>query len=95
MKKPRKSTQDLVDPYSVGETDPRVHAMVEQPFFNLQRFRLLHDDDGHSYLVKVEEEADFYAWLNAGPYWEGYTGKEFKGLSSHFNSYSFCDPRQI
>jgi len=95
MAKKKKPAQDLIDPYCVGETDPRVHAMIEQPFFNLQRFRLLSDDDGHRYLVKVEEEEDFYAWLNAGPYWENYSGKEFESLGSHFSTYSFCDPRQI
>ena len=67
---------------------------MSSTFFELKRFRLLSDDDGHKYLVPVDKEAAFYEWLNAGPYWENYEGEEFESLGSHFSTYSFCDPRQ-
>lgn len=39
--------------------------------------RLVDDDDGHWYVIRVEEEKSFAQWLDAAPYWEGYKGKDF------------------
>jgi hypothetical protein len=58
-----------------------------------KRFRLLSDDDGHDYLVELGQENAFAKWLEAGPYWEGYTGPEFESIGRHFSTYIFADPR--
>jgi len=68
---------------------------MSSTFFELKRFRLLSDDDGHEYLVEVGKEETFQRWIDAGPYWENYEGEEFESLDSSFNTYSFCDPRQV
>ena len=73
------------------ETDPKPAGT----FFELKRFRLLSDDDGHKYLIEVGKEEAFQKWLDAGPYWENYKGEEFESLGSHFSTYSFADPRQV
>lgn len=59
----------------------------------MQRFRLLSDDDGHRYLIPVGKEKAFYAWIAAGPYWEGYTGEDFNecSLGCSLPCYSFTD----
>ena len=69
----------------------------ESTFFELKRFRLLRDDDGHDYLIEVGKEKAFEKWIAAGPYWENYKGEDFNEarIGSHFSTYSFADPRQV
>lgn len=40
-------------------------------------YRLIDDDDGHWYVILVSEEKAFQKWLDAGPYWTKYKGKDF------------------
>lgn len=49
----------------------------------------LKDNDGHSYLIPVDEEARFYAWVK---YMESETDEEWEGheydhLGSHLSCY--------
>lgn len=40
-------------------------------------FRLIQDDDGHWYVIRLSEVESFYQWIAAAPYWEGYEGPRF------------------
>lgn len=61
------------------------------------RMCFVKDDDGHTYLIPVDQREDFEIWMEAGPYWDGYEGPEFDkacigGSATH---YSFIDPKEI
>lgn len=36
---------------------------------NLERFTLVKDDDGHTYLIKANEVQRFYDWLETEDFW--------------------------
>jgi hypothetical protein len=59
------------------------------------RYRFMEDDDGHTYLIAVGQEAAFLKWLAAAPYWEGYEGKDFERwrLDGDPSRFTFTDPR--
>lgn len=61
-----------------------------------QRFNFRQDDDGHHYLIRVNDNAKFDLWLEAAPYWDGFEGKEFDEdmLSGGVSSYSFTSPER-
>lgn len=61
------------------------------------RMRILSDDDGHDYFIRVGKEKAFAAWLSAGPYWEGYTGEDFNAyrIGSHLSCYTFGNPEYL
>lgn len=61
------------------------------------RMCFVKDDDGHTYLIPVDQRKAFEVWMEAGPYWDGYYGPEFDdarigGSATH---YSFLDPQEI
>lgn len=62
-----------------------------------QRMCFMSDDDGHDYLIPVDQRVAFIDWVLAGPYWEGYEGPEFDDarLNMHLCNYSFVDPQEI
>ena len=58
-----------------------------------QRYCMMNDDDGHTYMVRVEEAEEFERLL-----WETDDNSEafnnrFSSLSWHPNCYTFTDPR--
>ncbi len=61
------------------------------------RMCFVKDDDGHTYLIPVDQRAAFETWMEAGPFWEGYEGPEFFGASIGCSAsrYSFVDPQEI
>lgn len=60
-----------------------------------QRWRFVHDEDGHSYLIHAGDEVAFRNWVEAGPYWDGYEGPEFdEHRINGEHDYTFTDPRQ-
>ena len=61
-----------------------------------KRYRILSDDDGHDYLILVGEENQFQEWLDAGPYWEGYDGKDYDGarINGAPSRITFVDPKE-
>ena len=60
-----------------------------------QRVRILSDGDGHTYFVPVGKEDAFQTWLDAGPYWEGYSGEDFSEyvIGCSLTCYTFADPK--
>lgn len=60
-----------------------------------QRMCFVKDDDGHTYLIQVDQRAAFETWMEAGPYWEGYEGPEFESIGCSTSCYSFVDPQVI
>jgi len=59
-----------------------------------KRFRLVKDDDGHSYVIPAGLLKEFHAWVEAAAdEYEGYTGPSFEdfALSYHPSAYTFTD----
>jgi hypothetical protein len=61
----------------------------------LQRYKLLSDDDGHYYIIPVEKTKQFRRWVDAAPYWEGYREENFEGraLGGSPSLLTFTDPQ--
>ena len=61
----------------------------------MQRFKLVTDNDGHDYIIHVEDETAFYAWVESTEGWdsETYTGKDFEGCRVSINRLTFTDPQ--
>lgn len=60
----------------------------------MQRFKLLHDESGHDYIVPVEQEELFYQWVDASENdFEDYTGKNFEDLRVGSSGWTFTDPQ--
>lgn len=59
------------------------------------RQKFVKDDDGHWYLINAEDEAEFERWLDAGPYWEEWSGKDFSDcrIGLHPSCYTFENAR--
>lgn len=47
-----------------------------------ENMRFVEDDEGHWYLIPEELYIDFYAWIEAGPYWEDWEGIDYNNFSS-------------
>jgi hypothetical protein len=61
----------------------------------VQRYRLVSDDDGHDYLILADKQDDFQTWLDAGPYWKKYKGKDYSDCRCDSPSvYTFTDPQR-
>lgn len=62
-----------------------------------ERFRFVKDDDGHTYLIPADKQADFEKWLEAGPYWEDYKGEDFQDYETGCSAcrYTFTDPKLV
>jgi hypothetical protein len=58
------------------------------------RFKLVSDNDGHDYVIHVEEENAFYSWVE---YMEGdedaYGGKGFDDCRVNCSNLTFTDPQ--
>lgn len=60
---------------------PEPDGYGRQSFIETERrYRLIQDEDGHWYVIRVDETEKFEAWVAAGPYWDGYVGKDFGDL---------------
>jgi hypothetical protein len=47
-----------------------------------ERFRMVRDDDGHTYVIPADKEDDFHAWVEAsGGDMEDYEGIDFEKYS--------------
>ena len=59
-----------------------------------QRYCFLQDDDGHEYLVPVEDALDFRHWVDSGE--SELTRDKFESyrLGGWRGRYSFTDPRE-
>ena len=59
-----------------------------------QRYRIIGDESGHEYFIKVEDEELFYTWVEATEAYEyiGYEGPDFdeNRIDGRF---TFTDPR--
>ena len=61
-----------------------------------KRFRFVTDGDGHDYLIPENEVEQFLAWVDNGPYWEDYTGKDYNDfrVGTSINNFTFTDPKE-
>ena len=62
----------------------------------ITRYRFVKDDDGHTYLIDERDRDNFNRWLEAGPYWEDYDGKDFSEstIGTHVSNFTFTDPKE-
>ena len=60
------------------------------------RFRFVVDDDGHDYLIPENEAEQFRDWIDHGPYWEDYKGKDYNDsrVGTHIGNFTFTDPQE-
>lgn len=78
-----------MDGDTLGQDDRSGGKLIQQ------RFKLLSDDDGHQYLIPVEDESNFEHWLESIYENKNYKGKSFEDCRLHrsFTAYSFIDPQ--
>ena len=59
-----------------------------------QRYCMMNDEDGHTYIIKVEEKDLFEELLYADEGYDAFNEKfQYEMLSYHPNVYTFTDPR--
>jgi hypothetical protein len=56
------------------------------------RFKIVSDNDGHDYVIHIEEEEAFYAWVEAVDNYE-YGGKGFDDCRMNVCNLTFTDPQ--
>jgi hypothetical protein len=56
------------------------------------RYKLVCDNDGHEYVIRVEEEEAFYAWVEAVDNYD-YGGKGFDDCRVAIHNLTFTDPQ--
>lgn len=59
---------------------------------NKTRYRVLSDNDGHDYIIKIGHESDFYKWVEATEEGED-TDLEFDCDRVNNSGWTFSDPQ--
>ncbi len=60
-----------------------------------ERYCIDRDDDGHWYLITVNQRESFREWLATAPYWDKYDGHDFnQNLIDGYHMLTFSDPRE-
>jgi hypothetical protein len=57
-----------------------------------QRYKIVSDNDGHDYVICVEEEEAFYTWVEAVENYD-YSGKGFDNCRMNCSRLTFTDPQ--
>jgi hypothetical protein len=66
---------------------------LNNPLPRAQRYRICGDDSGHEYYIPVEQEEEFYAWVQSTENGdEDWNGREFDENRID-GTFTFTDPR--
>jgi hypothetical protein len=57
------------------------------------RYKVLADNDGHRYVIAVENEKEFYRWVQESESEFGYDGKDFADRRMTTYALTFTDPK--
>ncbi len=58
-----------------------------------QRYKIVSDNDGHDYIIHVEDEYDFYNWVEAMETDNPFDGKDFDDCRMNVCRLTFTDPQ--
>lgn len=63
----------------------------------MKRYKILSDNDGHDYIIAVEDEKDFYLWVDTFDLDDSdesdYNGKGFEDRMMTTYNLTFTDPK--